>query len=107
MGRKKSSIDVIMNIATLTGAASTSVGRDVAVIYCNDETLEQCAVATGKNIGELCHPLPYIPEKWKLEFRSSVADMRNFVANRNNAQSACAAQFIGNHLSQTNTVATS
>ena len=63
--------DIIMNIATLTGAASTSVGRDVAAIYCNDETLEQCAVATGQDIGELCHPLPYIPEKWKLEFRSS------------------------------------
>lgn len=92
--------DIIMNIATLTGAASTSVGRDVAAIYCNDEDLEQCAIATGKDIGELCHPLPYIPEKWKLEFRSSVADMRNSVANRSNAQSACAAQFVGNHLSQ-------
>lgn len=92
--------DVIMNIATLTGAASTSVGRGVAAIYCNDETLENCAVQTGRDIGELCHPLPYIPENWKLEFRSSVADMRNSVANRSNAQSACAAQFIGNHLSQ-------
>jgi len=92
--------DIIMNIATLTGAASTSVGREVAAIYCNDETLETCAVQTGRDIGELCHPLPYIPENWKLEFRSSVADMRNSVANRSNAQSACAAQFIGNHLSQ-------
>lgn len=92
--------DVIMNIATLTGAASTSVGKGVAAIYCNDDELEQCAIYTGKDIGELCHPLPYIPEKWKLEFRSNVADMRNSVANRSNAQSACAAQFIGNHLSQ-------
>ena len=92
--------DIIMNIATLTGAASTSVGKGVTAIYCNDEVLEQCAVATGRDIGELCHPLPYIPEKWKLEFRSNVADMRNSVANRSNAQSACAAQFIGNHLSQ-------
>ena len=92
--------DIIMNIATLTGAASTSVGKGVAAIYCNDEALEQCAVSTGRDIGELCHPLPYIPEKWKLEFRSNVADMRNSVANRSNAQSACAAQFIGNHLSQ-------
>lgn len=92
--------DIIMNIATLTGAASTSVGKGVAAIYCNNEKLEQCAVSTGREIGELCHPLPYIPEKWKLEFRSNVADMRNSVANRANAQSACAGQFIGNHLSQ-------
>ena len=92
--------DIIMNIATLTGAAGTSVGKGVAAIYCNDENLETCAVTTGKEIGELCHPLPYIPEKWKLEFRSNVADMKNSVANRANAQSACAAQFIGNHLTQ-------
>ena len=29
--------DIIMNIATLTGAASTSVWKGVAAIYCNDE----------------------------------------------------------------------
>ena len=56
--------DIIMNIATLTGAASTSVEKGVAAIYCNDEKLEQCAIATGKDIENLCHPLPYIPEKW-------------------------------------------
>ena len=69
--------DVIMNIATLTGAASTSVGRDVAAIYCNDENLEQCAIATGQDIGELCIPCHTYQKKWKLEFRSTVADMRN------------------------------
>ncbi len=92
--------DVIIDIATLTGAASTSVGKGVAAIYTNDENLERLAVKVGRQIGELCHPLPYIPEKWKLEFQSSVADMKNSVARRNNAQSACAGQFIGNHLSQ-------
>ena len=35
--------DIIMNIATLTGAASTSE-KGVAAIYCNDENLETCAV---------------------------------------------------------------
>ena len=92
--------DVIMDIATLTGAASTSVGKGVAAIYSNSEDLEQAAIIVGRSIGELCHPLPYIPEKWAREFQSSVADMKNSVARRNNAQSACAGQFIGNHLSQ-------
>jgi len=67
---------------------------------CNDEDLESIAIHSGLLTGEVCYPLPYIPENWKLEFSSSVADMRNSVARRNNAQSACAGQFIGNHLSQ-------
>ncbi len=92
--------DIIIDMATLTGAASTSVGKGVAAVYCNDESLENIAIEYGRKTGELCHPLPYIPEKWKLEFQSSVADMKNSVARRNNAQSACAGQFIGNHLSQ-------
>ena len=36
--------------------------------------------------------------RWRHEFRSAVADMTNNVKDRGNAQSACAAQFIGNHL---------
>ena len=92
--------DVLIDLATLTGAAATSVGRGVCALYCNDDKLEELAIVSGKCTGEVCFPLPYIPEKWKLEFKSTVADMRNSVATRNNAQSACAGQFIGNHLSQ-------
>ena len=43
-------------------------------------------------------PLADAPEMWRHEFRSAVADMTNNVKDRGNAQSACAAQFIGNHL---------
>ena len=92
--------DIIMDLATLTGAAATSVGRGVCAIYSNDAKLEERVVKSGKCTGEICYPLPYIPEKWRLEFKSTVADMRNSVTTRNNAQSACAGQFIGNHLSQ-------
>ena len=94
---ERSPSDIIMNIATLTGAAGTSV-EEIRRQSCNDENLETCAITTGK-IGD-CVIRTYIPEKWKLEFRSNVADMRGTHANRANAQSACAAQFIGNHLTQ-------
>lgn len=92
--------DVLIDIATLTGAASTTVGKGISALYCNDATLENIAIQSGFKTGEVCYPLPYIPENWKKEFTSSVADMKNSVARRNNAQSACAGQFIGNHLSQ-------
>lgn len=92
--------DVLIDIATLTGAASTTVGKGISALYCNDEILEGIAIQSGFKTGEVCYPLPYIPENWNKEFISTVADMKNSVANRNNAQSACAGQFIGNHLSQ-------
>lgn len=33
-----------------------------------------------------------------MEFTSAIADMKNSVACRTNAQSSCAGQFIGNHI---------
>ena len=50
---------------------------------------------TGTETGDLAHPLPYCPEFYQKEFTSAVADMKNSVANRDNAQSSCAGQFIG------------
>ena len=89
---KHAQCDTIFDIATLTGAAPMAVGSNVAALYCNDEILEQCAVRAGKSIGELAHPLPYTPELYILEFHSAIADMKNSVKNRANAQSACAGQ---------------
>jgi hypothetical protein len=56
------------------------------------------AVRTGRASGDLTHPLPYCPEFFKPEFTSQVADMKNSVKDRSNAQAACAGQFIGNHI---------
>lgn len=97
--------DTIVDLATLTGAQSISVGKRTAAIYCNDDALEGDAVRAGRASGDLVHPLPYQPELFRREFSSPVADMRNSVKDRNNAQSSCAAQFIGNHLDAVTTTA--
>jgi probable aminopeptidase NPEPL1 len=47
------------------------------------------------------HPLPFAPELYKKEFKSAVADMKNSVKDRRNAQASCAAQFIYNHIEDT------
>lgn len=91
----------IIDMATLTGAQGVSTGQRISALFCNDEATEQLAVRLGRASGDLCHPLPYVPEFHRAEFKSSVADMKNSVKNRNNAQSSCAGQFIGNHLSAT------
>jgi len=90
--------DLIIDLATLTGAALVATGKVHAALYCNDEAVEQAAVAAGKAIGEPCMPLLYAPELLRKEFKSEVADMKNSVKDRGNAQSSCAGQFIGNHL---------
>jgi probable aminopeptidase NPEPL1 len=91
---------VIVDIATLTGAQLIATGRNHAAIYCSDEELEAAAVRVGKQTGDLVHAVPYCPEFYRKEFASQIADMKNSVADRQNAQASCAAQFIGNHLEE-------
>ncbi len=90
--------DVIVDLATLTGAQSVSTGQRHAAIVCNDADLELRAVAAGKICGDLVHPLPYCPEFFRKEFLSEIADLKNSVKNRSNAQASCAAQFVAEHL---------
>ena len=44
------------------------------------------------------HPLPFAPEFYRSEFASKVADSKNSVKDRMNAQSSCAANFIYENL---------
>jgi len=89
---------VICDIATLTGAQLIATGRRHAAIVSNTDHLESVAVSAGKYSGDLTFPIIYCPEFLKSEFSSKVADMKNSVRDRSNAQSSCAGQFIGNHI---------
>ena len=89
---------VMIDMATLTGAQGVATGKYFGAVYSNDEKLEQIAVEAGKFSGDLCHPVPFAPEFFRPEFKSAVADMKNSVADRANAQVSCAGQFIHNHI---------
>ncbi|MCA8974496.1 MAG: leucyl aminopeptidase family protein [Planctomycetes bacterium] len=93
--------DTIVDAATLTGAQGIATGNLHAAIVSNDEGLEQALVAAGRASGDLCWPLPFAPEFFRSEFSSPIADMRNSVKNRTNAQSSCAAEFVHWHLDGT------
>jgi probable aminopeptidase NPEPL1 len=95
---RKLGAEVILDAATLTGAQLVATGMNHAAVVSNDEALEQLATTAGRASGDLVHPLPFAPEFYQSEFRSPIADMRNSVKNRSNAQSSCAAQFIYSHL---------
>lgn len=88
----------LVDMATLTGAQGVATGKRHAGLYCCDEDFENVLVVAGRSSGDLTHPLPYCPEFFRKEFTSKVADMKNSVKNRNNAQASCAGQFIANHM---------
>jgi len=90
--------DIVLDAATLTGAQGIATGDVHAAVVSNDEEIEQALVMAGRSTGDLCWPLPFAPELYRPEFRSQIADMRNSVKNRNNAQVSCAAEFVHWHL---------
>ncbi len=90
--------DTIIDAATLTGAQLVATGKLHAALVSNDEELEQSMLSAGRASGDLVHALPFAPELYKPEFKSQVADMRNSVADRANAQASCAAQFVYWHI---------
>ena len=93
--------DTIIDIATLTGAQGVATGDMHGALVAGDEELETTLWESGRRSGDLVHPIPYAPEFYRAEFESQVADMKNSVANRMNAQSSCAAEFIHWHLDGT------
>lgn len=97
VGREKKP-DLIMNIATLTGAQLVATGYRHGAVVSNRQGLEDLAVLMGRATGDLVFPLPFCPEFFQGEFKSAVADMKNSVGNRSNAQSSCAAQFVYNQI---------
>ncbi|XP_074644678.1 putative aminopeptidase NPEPL1 isoform X2 [Tubulanus polymorphus] len=90
--------DIILDMATLTGAQGIATGKVHAAMLTNNEDWEPMCVRAGLNSGDLIHPMPYTPEIHFNEFASAVADMKNSVADRSNAQVSCAGLFIGAHI---------
>ncbi|KAL5261211.1 hypothetical protein ACHWQZ_G007052 [Mnemiopsis leidyi] len=96
--RKDLNADIVLDMCTLTGAQGITTGQHHAALLSNNAQWESCAVSAGLSSGDMLFPIVYAPELHFSEFKSSVADMKNSVANRSNAQSSCAGLFIGSHL---------
>lgn len=88
----------ILDIASLTGAQMITTGMKHGAVLSNDADLESVCYEAGQTSGDFCFPILYAPEVLLSEFDSKVADMKNSVANRLNAQASCAGHYIGAHL---------
>ncbi|KAF7284404.1 hypothetical protein GWI33_022190 [Rhynchophorus ferrugineus] len=90
--------NIILDMATLTGAQGITTGKYHAAVLTNNGEWEDTLLEAGLSSGDLVFPIPFCPELHFSEFSSAVADMKNSVADRNNAQSSCAGLFIASHL---------
>ncbi len=68
--------DVLVDVATLTGACVIALGELCSGILGNNEGLINRLIACGKAAGEKLWPLPLIDE-YRDELKSSIADLKN------------------------------
>lgn len=68
--------DVIIDLATLTGACRIALGTRVAGIMGNQKDLVDRLVKLGDEAGEMMWPLPLVRD-YREELKSSIADLKN------------------------------
>ena len=68
--------DVIVDVATLTGAATLALGRTHAALFSPDDRLALGLQEAGEQAGELLWRLPLVPE-YRSALDSSVADIHH------------------------------
>ncbi|KAJ3202143.1 putative aminopeptidase npepl1 [Entophlyctis luteolus] len=96
--------DVVIDMATLTGAQAQATGLRHAGIMSNSAELEEIVLTAGKFSGDLAFPLLYAPEFLGVDqvMSSVVADMTNIPSNSKdmtNASSASSGLFVASHMS--------
>jgi leucyl aminopeptidase len=73
--------DVLIDVATLTGAATLGLGRQHAALYGTDDALVAALAAAGEATGEQAWPMPLVPE-YEEAVHSSVADLRHVPSDK-------------------------
>ncbi len=83
--------DVIIDLATLTGACVTALGGQIAGLFSNNDELADALLQCSKESGEPLWRLPLVKE-YKDDIKSSVADIKN--VGSGNAGAIAAALFL-------------
>nr|WP_255491878.1 leucyl aminopeptidase family protein [Actinotalea sp. JY-7876] len=68
--------DVVVDVATLTGAATLGLGRQHGALYTADDDLARALETAGRESGELLWRMPLV-EDYRTALDSSVADIRH------------------------------
>jgi len=92
----KSGADIIIDIATLTGACKVALGKYMAGLMTNDDKLKRQLQNASKLGGEKLWPMPS-GEEYAEEMKSKIADLKNTGSRWGGACTAAAflSQFVG------------
>jgi len=85
--------DVLVDVATLTGAARIALGSTHAALYSTSDQLAAALVAAGEASGERLWRMPLVPE-YREALDSPVADLANITRADGQAGSITAALFL-------------
>jgi leucyl aminopeptidase len=84
---------VLLDIATLTGAARVALGRSMAPVYGTDDAVTRALVGAGEATGELLWPMPLV-EDYRPNLDSDVADINHIAGIGGGGGSISAALFL-------------
>lgn len=92
----KQKCDIIIDIATLTGACMVALGKYMAGLMSNDDELTEQLQKASEDSGEKVWPMPS-GDEYAEEMKSKIADLKNIGSRWGGACSAAAflRQFIG------------
>jgi leucyl aminopeptidase len=68
--------ELVINVATLTGAIKVGLGTEIAGLFCNNDELAESLTTAGQRAGDLNWRMPLF-EKYFSEYSSSFADFKN------------------------------
>ncbi|MDQ1394848.1 MAG: leucyl aminopeptidase [Acidimicrobiaceae bacterium] len=84
--------DAIVDLATLTGAVSVALGKEIAAVMGNDDGFVGQVLQASERGGEPMWQLP-LPERYRKHLDSEVADMKN-IGNAGQAGTLVAGLFL-------------
>ncbi len=73
--------DVMVDMATLTGACVVALGEKIAGVFSTDKQLAKDIVASGEAVAERCWAMP-MPDDYKALLKSEFADINNMSSTR-------------------------
>ncbi len=79
--QEKYSPDIVVDLATLTGACVTALGEKIAGVFSNDDRLAEEILHAGKKAHEPCWRLP-LAKEYRKKLDSDIADIGNMPDDR-------------------------
>ena len=77
----EANVDLIVDVATLTGAAKVALGQLIGAVLGNDEAAVESLLAAGRFAGEKWWELP-LDTEYRSKLDSSIADVQNIADDR-------------------------